>query len=116
MLEHHKFKKEIPGFKGSKTANEPISASFVNEWRTGLTPPQIAYIEQFAFDADLVQHYCPLKSPVCGMSRLGTLAGLRLSDWMLTAFESAVEHLRGKPFVWSRLGNMLRTAVFGAPQ
>ena len=111
MMEHHKFKKRIPKGFGSEKANQPISASFVDQWRTALTPLQIACVQDFTFDADLARHYESVRPSVNIVVRTAAMVYLRLLSVVLSLAELVFTKIRGGPFVWSRAGRMFKALL-----
>lgn len=116
MMKHHRFKKEIPAYKGSKEANQPISTVFMEEWKSGLTSLQIACIEEFGFETGLFHHYQRLNPPVSAVAKMTAMTYLHVLHLSLCAFESVVSRIRKRPFVWSRMDNMVRNVLYGPPQ
>ncbi|MCZ6893674.1 MAG: sulfotransferase [Gammaproteobacteria bacterium] len=108
MMEHHKLHREIPKRFGSQKANDPVSDSFVDQWRTSLTPLQISCIEDLTLDSDLVRRYELVRPSVNVVARTVAMVYARWLGVVLGWLERIFARVRGGPFVWSEAGRLLK--------
>ena len=110
MLAHERARRNFASV-GSETAARKMTAAFVSEWKTSLSPTQVRCIERFTSHLHSTSHYARSNPKTRRFAYLLTLAILQAKDLCLRLVESLVHMARGRPFVWSRLGIHLRVTL-----
>lgn len=109
MLEHSKFEKRIPKGRGSPAANKPVDTTFLEEWKSALSPAQVACIESVALRGSVERRYLPgSEQHLNPVARLAISGYMNVMHYLLRLVEIGIGRMRGRPLVWTRFRNMAR--------
>lgn len=106
MLEHSRFEKAIPKGRGSPTANKAVDTGFLQQWKSALSPAQVACIESVTLRGSLKSIYPARSKRLSPVARLLISGYTNLLHRMLRLVELSIGLVRGRPLVWTRFHNM----------
>lgn len=110
VLQHEMLPRKLDGL-GSVGAANAVSPAFVDEWQQALSPTQVRCIERVTAHLKLASGYPRSRAKTAPVSYAVGLGVVLAKHGCLRLAETAVQTIRGRPWVWSRLGVMRDSAL-----